>query len=267
MSVFDFFKPDHLSKDPEVRLKSVEKISDQDVLTDLAKNDNSPRVRDAAVTKISNQEKLMEIALDGKEVDSRIAAVERIESQEKLAHIIKVRKNFKLTGACLSLITDTKILEDIARDKEYSMSVRRMAIENFADEAFIEEVAEKKEEEYKVKSLDEIKALIEKYGGARLVRALGKFRGSKGSLESLGEILSLGGESAAIALEYLVLGLTHANPDIRKLAEDKLSTIDSPELITHLVRLMEKAAYHDKIFNVLKRIDHPDAKQIVEGDG
>jgi hypothetical protein len=263
MGLFGFSKPKYRARDAETRLEAVEATDDQTLLAEIAKSDSSPRVRKAAVAKISDQELLISVALDGKELDARIAAVEKIDSQEKLAEIIKLRKNFQLMGACFSRITDRRILEKIAQSREYNISARRMAIENFADESYLAEMVSPAAAAEKIKSPREIDALIENYGSDRLVRALGKFRGSKNALLALGEIVRRGGDAAVTAVEYLAYSLTHASPEICRCAEEQLATITNPDLIAHLVRMMENAELQHKVLAVLRRIDHPDARQII----
>jgi len=264
MGILDFFRAGHQSKNPEARLKAVANIKDQSLLAQMAGNDNSPRVREAVVSKIDDQQLLMTIALDGEHIDARIMAVEKIESQESLAKVIKTRKNLKLMGACFARITDRKILERIANDPEYNISARRMAVENFADESYLAEIAPTSDEAEKIKSPEEIEALIEKYGAARLVRVFGKFRGSKNAILALGEIVRMGGESALGAIDYLTISLRHANPEICKCAADQLTGLSDVEQISHLIRLMDNAQLHPKILAVLERINHPEARRIVE---
>ncbi len=267
MSFLGFGKPKHRSDNPEIRLQAVMQTDDQSLLAVMARTDSSPRVRRAAVDKIDLSEHLLAVALDGDHIDARIAAVEKIDSQETLAEIIKTRKNLQLMGACFGRITDREILKQIANSSEYNMSARRMAIENFADESFLSEIHQDQSEHARAKTPKEIDALIEKHGGVRLVRALGKFRGSPAALLALGEIMRRGGEAALVAVEYLTQALAHANPEIRHTAEEQLLPIRDPELIAQMVRMMEKAELHEKILAVLQRIDHPDARQIVDSSG
>lgn len=261
------FKAKYKSEDPEVRLKAISNLGDQNILGELARTDKSPRVRMAAVARIDDQNVLISIALDGKEIDSRIAAVERIESQQQLAEIIKVRKNYQLMGACFARITDRKILEAIANDPEYNRAARRIAIENFADESYLSEVSRPSAEPGRLKSPEEIDAIIERYGDARLVQAMGKFRGSPNAILTLGAIMRRGGETASTAIEYLVQALNHANPEIRKCAEDQLVSLKEAGMIAHLIRLSERSDLHDKVMMVLGKIEHPEARQFLEDKG
>ena len=264
MGLRNLFKPAYRSKDPEVRLKAVEQTDNQNLLAELAMTDNSPRVRKAAVVKVHDQELLVKIALDGCEIDARVAAVERIESQEKLAAIIKARRNYELMGACFARITNRDILNKIANDSEYNRSARRIAIENFADESYLDDVRQSPRSGSEPKSPREIAALMKKYGGEKLARTLGKFKGSRNAILALGQITKCGGEPAVIAVEYLAATLSYSNPDIVRCVEEQLSSIDHPALIARLISLMEKPELHDRIKAVLKKIDHPDARQVFE---
>jgi hypothetical protein len=264
MGISNLFRPKHQSKDPDTRLEAVLRMEDQKLLAQLAKSDKSPRVRMAAVTKVDDQELLVSIALDGAEIDSRIAAVECIESQQRLADIIKARRNYQLMGACFARITDRKILEAIANDPEYNRSARRIAIENFADESFLAEVSLAEAEPAKPKSREEIDKLIRAYGGARLVQAMGRFRGSPNAIRALGEIMRRGGDAAFTALEYLAQALIHANPEISQCAKEELASTKDAALIAHLIRLSDKADLHEEVMTVIRQIDHPDANQFVK---
>ena len=245
-------------------MKAVASLSDQAILTKLSMSDPSPRVRQAAVAKVTDQELLLKIALDSKEIDVRVAAVERIDSQEKLAEIIKVRRNFQLMGACFARITDKKVLDGIAKNPEYNMSARRMAIESYADESFLTEISGEQAGTNRIKTPEEINKLIKKYGGAYLVRALGRFRGSKNAILALGEIVRQGGEPAILALEKVTQGLAHANPQVSEAARAVLVDLDDPGLITRLIAMMDNEKLHDRILAVLREIDHPDARQIID---
>lgn len=262
MGIADLFKAAHKSNNPEVRLKAAARTTDEQILFELAANDPSPRVRMTAVSRLNDQSLLMTLALDGKQIDSRIAAVERIESQQRLAEIIRLRRNYELMAACFTRITDKKILEAIANDTSYNRSARRIAIENFADEAYLEDSLEQPSTGDAAKTPEEIDQLIARYGGVQLVRSLGKFRGSKSAMLALGEIMRRGGEPSLPAVEYLAQALIHANEEVRQAAEDQLATMKSSELIAHLMQLTDKAILHERVLAVLRRIDHPDARQI-----
>ncbi len=266
MGIADLFRADYKSSNPETRLKAVTKLTDEAILDELARCDVSPRVRLAATEKIQDQNHLLNIALHGNEIDARIAAVERIESQQVLADIIKQRKNLKLMGACFARITDRSILDAIANDTEYNLTARRMAIENYADESFLEDLQPKHDTGSPAKTPEEIEELIQRYGGVRLARALGKFRGSPNAMIALGEILKRGGEMAEVAVDQLANGLIHANRTVRNAAFKQLVSLKDGDLINHLIRLMDHAQLHAAILDVLNHIDHPEARRAVENE-
>jgi hypothetical protein len=146
------------------------------------------------------------------------------------------------------------------------MSARRMAIENYADESYIKEFNEQQTDEFKPKSPEEIKTLIQRYGAERLVRAMGKFKGSTMAIHALGVIMKQGGDSAVQALEYIANGLKYASEEVSSSAYEELIQIKDPDLISKLIGLMEDDELAPKILEVLKKIDHPDARQVVESE-
>jgi len=144
------------------------------------------------------------------------------------------------------------------------MSARRLAIEQFADEAYLAEIKEEISPHKKAKSKEDIDAVINKYGGERLVHALGKFRGSVSAVKALGEVMRRGGDAAQAAVEQLAKSLLHANPEIHREAEKQLATITDPDLIALLISMIDNKELNEKILTVLQQIDHKDAKEIVK---
>ena len=252
-----FFKKD----DPRARLEAVEKSSDSRDLLEAACADDSPRVRLAAVAKLNDDETLAKVALDAKELDVRIAAVERISSQQLLADIIKARKNYELMGACFARITDRKILEAIAQDPGYNPTARRIAVEQFADESYLDDVSKAKEEKDDRKSDEAIGRLLEASGDLRVVRAIGRFRHSEKAARALGAIAKKGGESGGLAVEYLCRALGSSNPKVQATAKGELAGISDPELVSLLVRSLDDPKLREPIRDVLKQINTPEARK------
>jgi hypothetical protein len=139
-----------------------------------------------------------------------------------------------------------------------------MAIESYADESFLSDLEPKARDDSRSKSPEEIEALINKYGGSHLVRALGRFRGSPNAMKALGQIMKRGGDAGTSAVEYLAQGLIHAGAEVRTIAEEQLSGLKDPDLIMHLARMMDNPSLHNGILKVLKKIDHPQARRIIE---
>jgi hypothetical protein len=260
-----FSKRDHRHSDPRVRLQVVEKLDDQEALVEVACEDDSPRVRMAAVARVVGDQGLAKIAKDAKEIDVRLAAVERISSQQLLAEIIKARKNYQLMGACFARITNREILQAIAEDTGYNPTARRMAVEQFADESYLSDLTQKDEgsEEETAKEVD-VEALMEMYGGVRMVRAIGRFRRSEKALRALGKVAHKGGEAGELAVEYLCRALGSTNPDLEACATEELITLSDPDLVACLVRAMDKPSRLGPIRKVLQRIETPEAREALE---
>jgi hypothetical protein len=249
--------------DPRVRLEAVEKMTEQGELAEVARTDDSPRVRLAAAAKVHDDDLLAEIAKDAGEMDVRLAAVERISSQRLLAEIIRVRKNYQLMGACFARISDPDVLSDIAGDPAYNPAARRMAVEQFADESYLADVSDlrpDKMDEKKPMSPETIEAILDRYGGTRVVRAIGRFRHSEKALRALGVIASRSGESGGLAVEYLCRALGSANASLRQCATEELAALEDPEVVAHLVRALDDPRVCEPIREVLERIDTPEAR-------
>jgi hypothetical protein len=255
-----FSKKDHRHADPLVRIEAVQKLDDQDALVEVACTDDSPRVRMAACERVEGDGNLFRIAIDAAELDVRLAAVERISSEQMLADIIKKRKNFQLMGACFARITDRKVLEAIAQDTGYNPTARRMAVEQFADESYLADISGPAEKEEDSEPTANIEALMEQYGGTRLVRAIGRFRRSEKALKALGKIARKGGDSGEMAVEYLCRALGSPNPSVQRTATEELAVLSDPDLIACLVRSLDDPKLREPIQQVLERIDMPEAR-------
>lgn len=134
----------------------------------------------------------------------------------------------------------------------------RMAVEHYADEAYLAEVAE---EEPGRKSEAAVSKLVEAYGGGvHGVRAIGRFRRSEKALKALGTIARKGGETGGLAVEYLASALSSANPRLAKVAADELAVLSDPELVETIIRALDDPKLGSPIREVLARIDTPEAR-------
>jgi len=255
-------KKDHRHPDPKVRLRAIDDLTDKSMLVEVACTDDSSRVRMAAVTRLDEDDLLAEIAKDASEIDVRIAAVERISSERLLADIIKARKNYELMGACFARITNTMVLQAIAEDPGYNPTARRIAVDQFADESYLEDMSEDAGGE-KGEGPDEetVDRLLSAYGDLRVIRAIGRFRNSKKALKALGAIARRGGEPGGLAVEYLGRALGSANPSVCEDAADQLVGLSDPEIVASLVRMLDDPKVREPIRGVLERIDTPEARQ------
>jgi geranylgeranyl pyrophosphate synthase len=75
------FKPAWASENDKRAVKAVNKLTDQTILTDLARNNKSVFVRKAAVEKLTDQSILADIARNDKNPTVSRAAIEKITDQ------------------------------------------------------------------------------------------------------------------------------------------------------------------------------------------
>ena len=251
------------------RLDKVENLKDDDVLVDVASTDETPQVRLLAVSRVNDDAHLMKIVNNAKELDVRLVAAERISSEKLLADIVKDRKNIELIGVCFSRITDKELIESIAHDARVNAVVRRMAVEYFADESYLEEATQAATQiEDARKTPEAVKAFVEAYGGGIAgVRAIGRFRRSEKALKALGTIAAMGGEEGGLAIEYLCQGLTSPNPSLKKCAAEELAGLKSPELVACLVRSLDKPDLRDPIRDLLEKIGTQEARAALGQNG
>jgi len=259
MSVLE--KRDHTHPNPKVRMVALEKLDDPELLVEVACSDDSPRVRLTAVSRLTDDLHLEKVARQAESLDVRLVAVERIFSQGIVADLLKVPEDVELIGMCFSRITDRRIIESIAEDPDYSPTVRRMAVEYFADESYLAEVAEAAEEEPERKSEEAVKAFVDVYGGGlRGVRAIGRFRRSEKALRALGTIARQGGETGGLAVEYLCSALDSANPALSDCATEELAALTEPDLVDCIICALDKENLSEPIREVLRRIETPAAR-------
>ena len=254
-------KKNHLHPNPNVRIDAVVKLDDPEIIVEVACSDDSPRVRLTAVSRLKDDPHLQKVASEAKFLDVRLVAVERMFSQRILADLLKSPDNLELIGMCFSRITDRRIIESIAEDTAYSAAVRRMAIEYYADESFLEDAAKDAEKEPERKSEEAVEAFVDVYGGGlRGVRAIGRFKRSEKALKALGTIAQKGGETGGLAVEYLCSALASANPKLVECAEAELAVLREPDLIDCIIRSLDNENLREPIREVLKKIDTPEAK-------
>jgi hypothetical protein len=257
-------KRDHTHANPKVRLTAVEKATDPEVLIQVACSDESPRVRLTAVSRLTDDIHLDQVARNAESLDVRLVAVERVFSQGVVADLLKNPEHIELVGICFSKITDRRIIESIAQDEAYSPVVRRMAVEYFADESFLSEVAEAASAEPERKSEEAVQAFVDAYGGGvRGVRAIGRFRRSEKALRALGTIARQGGESGGLAVEYLCSALGSANPKLVDCAAAELEVLKDPDQIDCIIRSLDKPDLREPIREVLVSIDTPEARAAI----
>jgi hypothetical protein len=257
-------KRDHTHSNPKVRLTAVEKATDPELLIEIACSDESPRVRLTAVSRLTEDRHLDRVARGADALDVRLVAVERLFSQGVVADLLKNPEHLELVGVCFSKITDRRIIESIAQDEAYSPVVRRMAVEYFADESFLSEVAGAEEAEPQRKSEERVQAFVDAYGGGvRGVRAIGRFKRSEKALRALGTIARQGGETGGLAVEYLCSALASANSKLVDCATLELEALSDPDLVDCIIRALDKPDLREPIRGVLVKIDTPEARAAI----
>jgi len=238
MSVME--KKDHTHPNPKVRMTALGKVDDPEVLVEVACSDDSPRVRLTAVSRLTDDPHLEKVARHAESLDVRLVAVERIFSQGVVADLLKVPEDVELIGMCFSRITDRRIIESIAEDPDYSPTVRRMAVEFYADESYLAEAAEAAEAEPVRKTDKAVEAFIEAYGGGlHGVRAIGRL------------------------VEYLCSALGSANPKLVECATAELVTLKDPDLVDSIIRALDNENLREPLREVLRRIDTPEARAVL----
>lgn len=244
--------------DPRVRLEGVEQLTDEGQLVEVACTDESPRVRLSAISRIKDDQQLLRVVKQAKYLDVRLVAVERISSEQLIAEILKARENFELIGMCFSRITDLKLIQSLAEDTSCNPVVRRLAVDHYADEAYLAEAYEARTGR---KSDKAVQALVNWHGGGlHGVRAIGRFKGSPKALKALGTIAQKGGEEGELAVEYLSRALGSANPKLAEIAADELSALKDPEVVSSLVRALDDPKLSRPVREVLERIGTAEAR-------
>ena len=256
----------HHEPDERKRLKAVNQTQDEEQLIEIASEDPSPEVRMAAGRKVTSEKGLARIAEKAKQIDVVLDAVGRIGDQGLLAKIILTNRNHQVMKAAFEGIADPSVLEQIAKDERYSISARRVAIDNFADQSFLEDVAksvstpsvkkaaleklaksrgevagtlEEKALKKATINVENIEALLQHYGADRILDAIGKFRGSEGAIRSIGLIARKDQAGRAKAIQYLDKALSHSHPCIRLCALEELCSIRPNAEVDRIVSRLE----------------------------
>jgi flavoprotein len=123
MGLLDLFRPKWKHSDLRVRWDEVKKITDQKVLTDIAKNGEDSYTRGMAVKNITDQNVLSDIIKNDKHWDVRVEAVKNITDQNMLVEIAKNDVNFSVRHVALEKIVDPDIRNQIVQeDKSRDLS-------------------------------------------------------------------------------------------------------------------------------------------------
>jgi len=127
MGFFDLLKPKWRHSKSDVRKTAVNKLTDQSILADIAKNDTDSDVRKTAVNKLTDQSILADIAKNDTDSDVRKTAVYQLTDQSILADIAKNASDSDVRKTAVYQLTDQSILADIAKNASDS-DVRKTAL-------------------------------------------------------------------------------------------------------------------------------------------
>ena len=132
------------------------RVTNQDLLADIAKTDSDSDVRCVAVKNLTNQDALAEIAKTDKYYWVRKTAVEKITGQVVLAEIVKTDKNDSVRAAAFEKLTDQNVLAEVAKNAK-NWQVRAVALEKVTDQNALAEVAKNAKDSFnRCKAVDKL---------------------------------------------------------------------------------------------------------------
>lgn len=115
-------------------------FNNQEVLEDLAKNDENVNVRQEAARKITNQKTLKELA-EGDDWAVRKIAMEGLSDEDELISLARDDSvEYARRATAIDTITNQDVLIDLALNDENN-SIRSRAVENITDEEFLTKIA------------------------------------------------------------------------------------------------------------------------------
>ncbi len=121
-------KPSLEDPDPDVRLRAVQALTDQNVLARVAKNDSSHFVRWAAVDRLTDQDALAEVASKDPNEMVRLRAVNRLTDPKALGAAAKGARDKGTIKALLGKLSDTDMLISFAQERTNRMLSRAAAL-------------------------------------------------------------------------------------------------------------------------------------------
>lgn len=78
MAFSDLFKPKYKNSNPSVRREAVKELDDQNILIEIAKNDDTGYVREEAVKKINDESVLVNIVKNDSIIEVRLEALKKL---------------------------------------------------------------------------------------------------------------------------------------------------------------------------------------------
>jgi uncharacterized DUF497 family protein len=123
-----------------VRVAVVEKLSDQNLLAEIARTASDGDVREAAFKKLSDQNLLAKIAKTASDGDVRSAAVGKLRDQTVFSEIAKTDTDGDFRVAAVNELRDPTLLAEMAKTASDG-DVRGAAVGKLTDQTLIAEIA------------------------------------------------------------------------------------------------------------------------------
>ena len=140
-----------IDKNDRVSPNVVEKLTNQNLLADVARNAKNNDVRIYAVEKLTNQNLLADIAKNDKNSFICLKAAEKLEDEQLAQSIFAdIAKNAEDKYDCINAIqklTEQNVLADIAINNK-NPSVRETAVEKLTDQVLLTDVAKTSKDSY-----------------------------------------------------------------------------------------------------------------------
>jgi len=114
------FKPALQHPNWRKRMKAVERLTDEKILLQIAKEDADDAVAKAATAKVSTQKMLLEIVYHGYNLEAAFVAIERITSQEDLVDI----------AITLNYLVPSQIRHKDTNYKKANLAFKRLNVNN-----------------------------------------------------------------------------------------------------------------------------------------
>jgi len=218
-------------------IKSIEKLTDQNILAKIALEDEDQRCRKAAVEKLKDQNIIFDIAINDEEFSIRKAAVKVLSNQNFIDKFISESNSSELREAAINKLKDQNIIYKIAINAEESDSIRKKAINKLNNQSRLVEIAESKEN-YKIRG-EAIKKLKDQTSLERIVE------NDKSSKIRVAAVKKITDQSF---LSQIVQ--KSDSSAVRNAALDQLDNFSTPQKLSPSEKELVETELHDVITNM-----------------
>lgn len=254
MSLKNLFQPKHKHPNPEKRKKAVAKITDQEQLAQIVKEDKEIGVRLAALERISDQALLADIGIHVTRYDIAKAAIQKMDDVEAVKSLLDSANNAGIRIAALHRLTGLQIKKEaLARIikettlKAKNEGLRSAAIDYLEDPAVLREVA--LNDTYIINKVNAAVKLKDEEHLVVLLIDESEKTGDRLNMSTCKTILE------HISEENILTRIAMKNPvfELRKIAEEKVSSQTLQQEIAMSKR--ERYANYDR--SKVMKIDNP----------